>query len=104
MRKAVVELCLLLVAITGMHTLQIMKSGYINGRVSPANHIESVVAVNGIDSVKAVSENGSFAMMLKPGIWKVVVAVKEQTRNVIRDNIEVAGGENINLGEIRLSE
>jgi hypothetical protein len=104
MRKAGVELCVVLLVIASIHTLRIMRSGFINGKVYPANSVESVMAVNGTDSVKAVSEDGSFAMMLNPGIWKVVVGMKEQTRNVIRENVEVIGGKQINLGEIRLSE
>src|ERR1035437_1557027 len=104
MRKAALELFCLLLIITSIHTLRIMRSGFINGKVYPANSIESVMAVNGTDSVKTMSENGSFAIMVNPGIWKVVVAMKEQTRNVIRENVEVTGGKEINLGEIRLSE
>ena len=95
---------MVLLVIASIHTLRIMRSGFINGKVYPANSVESVMAVNGTDSVKAVSEDGSFAMMLNPGIWKVVVGMKEQTRNVIRENVEVIGGKQINLGEIRLSE
>jgi hypothetical protein len=104
MRKAVVELCVVLVVITYIHTLRIMRSGFINGKVYPASSVESVMAVNGTDSVKTVSEDGSFAMMVNPGVWKVVVGMKEQTRNVIRENVEVTGGKQINLGEIRLTE
>jgi hypothetical protein len=104
MRKAGLELFLLVVVITGMHTFKIMKIGSIKGRVYPSNTLESVVAVNGTDSVRAMSENGSFAMILRPGVWKVIFAVRQQARNIIRDNIEVAEGKNTNLGEIRLSE
>lgn len=105
MRKAGWELGLVLVFVIFLHTLRITKSGYINGKVFPANSAQSVMAVNGTDSVKTISENGSFAMMVNPGTWKVVVvAMNEQTRNVIRENVEVTGGKEINLGEIRLSE
>jgi hypothetical protein len=104
MRKAAWELVLILLAITGIHTLRIMNSGVIHGKLYPASPVKSVTAVNGTDSVKTVSENGSFVMTVNPGIWKVVVAMKEQTKNVIRENIEVTGGKRTNLGEIRLTE
>lgn len=104
MRKALVELCLLLLAITGIHTLKIMQNGSINGKVYPAGIVKSVVAVNGTDSVITMSENGNFALIVKPGVWKVIFAVNKQTRNVIRENVQVTEGKNINLGEIRLSE
>jgi len=104
MRKNGLELFFVLAFIAGVHTIRIMRSGFINGKVFPADSVQSVMAVQGTDSVKTLSENGSFAMMVEPGIWKVLIAFKEQTPNVIREKVEVTGGKQINLGEIRLSE
>jgi hypothetical protein len=104
MRRNALELCLVLCVIAGIHTWRIMRTGTINGKVFPATTVESVMAVSGTDSVKTISENGSFAMMVDPGTWKVLVAMKEQTPNVIRENVEVTSGKQIDLGEIRLSE
>ena len=102
MRKASLQLCFLLLAITGIHSFKIMQSGFINGKVYPSDNIESVVAVNGTDSVKVTSENGYFALMVKPGIWKVIVDAKQPYKNIIQENVEVSGGKNIDLGEMRL--
>jgi hypothetical protein len=105
MRKALFELCLLLSAITCVHAVRIMRTGSINGKVFPSNPRQSVLATNGQDSVRAVSRNGNFRMRVDPGMWKVVVDYKTRSSaNVIRENVEVNDGENINLGEIRLSE
>ncbi len=64
----------------------------------------TVVAINGDDSVKTVSENGSFGLIVKPGIWKVVVYTKNAPANLIKDKITVTERKNISLGEIRLVE
>ena len=104
MRKALVELGIIVAGIIIFHTVRTMRSGSINGKVFPANDTESVVAVNGNDSVKVMSKNGYFGMRVKPGVWKVIVAVKKQPGNVVMENLQVNQGDNINLGEIRLSE
>lgn len=103
MRKALLELCLLVMAIVGVHTARIMRSGFINGKVYPAGVAESVVAVSGEDSVKVISKNGYFGMRVEPGLWKVIVTAHPKN-NVVRENLEVNEGQNINLGEIRLTE
>ncbi len=102
MRKAFLELFLLVIAIAGIHTVRIMRSGFINGKVYPANIPGTVVAVNGEDSVIATSKNGYFGMRVPPGMWKVIV--KARPGNVVRENLEVNEGQNVNLGEIRLTE
>jgi hypothetical protein len=62
----------------------------------------SVLAVSGSDSVRAISEDGQFALMVNPGTWKVIVAGKENS--VICDHVEVSEGKKTNLGEIRFSQ
>jgi hypothetical protein len=104
MRTALLELCIILIAIIGVHTMRLMQTGFIKGKLYPAGWSNKVVAISGTDSVKVLSENGYFGMRVKPGVWKVVVDAKEHAGNVIRENVEVSEGENINLGEIRLTE
>ncbi len=104
MRNTFIQLCILILAITGIHFLKFMQSGFINGRIYPAGLRNTVVAISGDDSVKTVSENGSFGLMVKPGIWKVIVYSKDMPANVVRENLMVKERKNISLGEIRLSE
>jgi hypothetical protein len=104
MRKAFVELCIILLAIIGIHTARLMHGAIINGKLLPAKSENSVLAISGTDSVRAISKNGYFGLRVKPGIWKVVVGMNDRTSNVIRENLKVDDGENINLGEIRVSE
>jgi hypothetical protein len=104
MRKAFVELCFILVAIIGIHTARVMKGSFINGKLLHANGDNSVLAISGRDSVRAVSKNGYFGLHVRPGTWKVVVGLNDGAGNVVRENVKVDDGENINLGEISVSE
>jgi len=104
MRKAYWELGLIVLVIAGMHTIRARSSGFIKGKVYPAKSSESVVAINGRDSIRSPNINGYFGMRVKPGMWKVVVSEREQVKNVVRENLLVGEGQNINLGLIRLTE
>jgi hypothetical protein len=104
MRKAYWELGLIVIAVAGMHTIRAKRSGFINGKMYPANSSESVLAINGKDSIRSSNTNGYFGMSVKPGMWKVVISDKEQVKNVVRENLSVSEGQNINLGVIRLAE
>ena len=75
-----------------------------SGKIYPESTGESVVAIRGTDSVKTKSKNGFFVMRVRPGNWKVIVSGREQTKNIVRDNLIVTQGQQVNLGEIRLSE
>ncbi|HTQ65428.1 MAG TPA: hypothetical protein VMI12_11570 [Puia sp.] len=104
MRKAFLELMTIVLIIIIIHTTRILRTGFINGKLYPANQAESILAINGSDSVRAFSKNGYFGMKLRPGVWKVVVSMKTQANSVVRENLEVNEGQNINLGEIKLSD
>ena len=104
MRKAHWELGLLILAVAGMHAVRANKTGTIKGKVFPAGKSESIMAINGRDSVRSASTDGYFGMKVKPGVWKVIISDKEQVKNVVRENLWVNEGQNVNLGVIRVSE
>jgi hypothetical protein len=104
MRKAVWELNIVILAIICIHVISSLPSGFISGKIYPGNMGESVVAIRGTDSVRTKSKNGFFEMRVRPGNWKIIVSSKEQTKNIVRDNLVVNQGQQVNLGEIRLSE
>jgi|SRR6516164_3777128 hypothetical protein len=104
MRKAVWELNFVILAIICIHVISSLPTGFISGKIYPENMGESVVAIRGTDSVKTKSKNGFFVMRVRPGNWKVIVSGREQTKNIVRDNLIVTQGQQVNLGEIRLSE
>ena len=104
MRKAVWELNFVILAIICIHVVSALPSGFISGKIYPVNMGESVVAIRGTDSVRTMSKNGFFVMRVRPGHWKIIVSGKEQTQNIVRDNLIVNQGQQVNLGEIRLTE
>jgi hypothetical protein len=69
----VVQLCFLIISITGIHAIKIMRTPSIKGKVSPAKNVKEVVMISRKDSVKASVENGAFNVAVSPGIWKVII-------------------------------
>lgn len=104
MRKAIWELSIVILAIVCIHVVSSLPAGFIRGKIYPENMGENVMAIHGTDSVKTKSKNGFFVMKVRPGNWKVVVSGKEQTRNFVLENLTVNQGQQVNLGEIRLSD
>jgi hypothetical protein len=105
MRKALTELCVVLVAVAAIHAIRIMHGGIIKGKIYPATKRNLLLAVNGLDSIRALSEqDGYFGLRVKPGTWTLIVENIEPNHRVVREGVEVNEGENINLGIIRLSE
>jgi len=103
-RNSIFQLCFILLAITGIHSFKIMKSGFINGRIYPSGVKNTIVAIDGTDSVTTISENGSFGMMVKPGTWKILVYSKGLPVGIVRKDVKVVEGKDISLGEIWLTE
>jgi hypothetical protein len=104
MRRGILELCLLIIAIIGIHAERAMHSGSIEGSVYPSNLTPSVVAVRGSDSVKAFSNDGHFGMRLQPGMWKLIFAVKDPGRSLVEKNVTVSEGQRIDIGQIKFAE
>jgi hypothetical protein len=98
------ELCLIIVVVIGIHAERLLHSGSIEGRISPPKSSPSVIAVRGNDSVKVVSNNGHFGMELQPGDWRLIFAVKDYNGIPTEKKVQVLEGQRINLGEIRLSQ
>ena len=104
MRRGMLELCLLIVVVIGIHAERILHNGSIEGRISPSNTSSSVIAVRGSDSLKVTSNDGHFWMELQPGDWKLIFAVKDFNSVPTEKKIQVLEGQRINLGEIRLAQ
>jgi hypothetical protein len=104
MQRGILELCLLIAVVIGIHAERLLHSGSIEGRISPSVGSPSVIAVRGNDSVKITSNNGHFGMKLQPGDWKLIFAIKELNGIPIEKNVQILEGQRINLGEIRLNQ
>lgn len=104
MRRGLLELCLVVIAIIGIHAERAMHSGSVEGRVSPADLSSSIVAVQGGDSVKTYSNNGHFGMRLQPGLWKLVFVTTRPYQGLLERKVNVSEGQRVDLGEIKFTE
>jgi hypothetical protein len=104
MRRGMLELCLIIIVVIGIHAERLMHNGSIEGRISPAKASQSVIAVRGNDSVKVTSNDGHFGMELQPGDWKLIFAVNELNGFHGVKTVQVQEGKHLNLGEIKLSQ
>jgi hypothetical protein len=98
------ELCLIIVVVIGIHAERLMHNGSIEGNISPARPSPSVTAVRGKDSVQVMSNEGHFGMELQPGDWKLIFAAKDLNGAPTEKKVQVVEGRRTNLGEIRLAQ
>ncbi len=103
MRRGLLELCLIIIAVIGIHAERLLHNGTIEGRISPAAASSSIIAVRGSDSVKVISNNGHFGTDLRPGDWKLIFA-SEYNGIPTEKKVQVLEGQRVNLGEIRLAQ
>jgi len=104
MRRGLLELCLIIIAVIGIHAERLLHNGTIEGRISPAIATPSIIAVRGSDSVNVISNNGHFGTDLRPGDWKLIFASSEYNAVPTEKRVQVLEGQRINLGEIRLTQ
>ena len=91
-------------AITGLYAFRTIDQGSITGKVSPADAAQAVWAVSGTDSITANVVNGAFSLAVKAGTYKVVVDAKEPYKDASVDNVTVADGSPVDVGEIKLQK
>ena len=104
MQRGLLELCLIIVVVIGIHAERLLHNGSIVGKVSPASSSPSIIAIRGNDSVKVLTNDGHFGVELKPGDWKLIFAVKEYNAIPTERRVQVMEGQRLNLGEIRLAQ
>lgn len=97
------KLCLVILAISGLHAIKIMRTPSLRGVVVPEDKIKTIWAVQGLDSTEIKNSDGSFNVKIKPGIWRIIINTKEpsQTTSVLY-RVEATEGKNIDLGQISL--
>jgi hypothetical protein len=102
MRNAIVQLCFVVMVITGIHAMRLMQANTITGNVSSPTALQYVWAIQGKDSVIAPAVNGNFALKVTPGIWKLLLHTKSHYKNMAIDSVIVNDGKATDLGEIKL--
>ena len=62
MKNTMVQLCLVVMVITGIHAMRLMRANTINGKVSFPNALQFAWAIQGKDSIIVSGINGTFAL------------------------------------------
>ncbi|MEO5995686.1 MAG: carboxypeptidase regulatory-like domain-containing protein [Chitinophagaceae bacterium] len=94
---------IVLVAII-LHAYKEFQTSGISGRLSSKEAAEMIWAIQGVDSIKAVPENGVFILEAKPGKYKIIVDAKQPYKNVLVESIEVTMGKTTDLGEVKMGQ
>jgi hypothetical protein len=103
MKVALMQLCFVILIISGLHAIKIMHSATIKGVVVQDDNVKDIWAVQGSDSTLVGNAEGAFHVNVKPGIWKIIIQPKETYKRItVLDRIEATEGQNIDLGEINL--
>ncbi|MGC4037118.1 MAG: carboxypeptidase regulatory-like domain-containing protein [Chitinophagaceae bacterium] len=104
MKRVLLACGIVISGITGLYAFRTIDQGSITGKVSPADQANAVWAVSGADSVTANVVNGAFSLSVKAGTYKVIVDAKEPYKDASVDNVTVADGSPIDVGEIKLQK
>jgi hypothetical protein len=104
MRRGMLELCLIIIVVIGIHAERLLHNGSIEGRVSPAVASPSIIAIRGNDSIRVSSNEGHFGMELQPGDWRLIFALKDFNGVSTEKKVQVQEGKRTNLGEIHLTQ
>lgn len=80
-----------------------IKTGNIQGKVSPAEGASQVLAVLGADTLRTVVDNGNFAFRnVKTGTYTIVVKANAPYNDVSVKNVAVIDSVTTNVGVIKL--
>ena len=82
-----------------------IKSGSIKGTVTPANAAVKAWAISGTDTLKASVDGGSFNIGdAKPGVYKIIIEATPPYKNIAKEGVSVADGQQTDVGEIKLQQ
>ena len=102
MKKGLVQLSLILVSITGIHSIKMLQKCTVCGKVYPSQGVETVTASNGSDLTVLRLVNGSFSLPVKPGNWTITVISKQPYKNITRNLVIKEGEGKQDLGTLSL--
>lgn len=104
MRNAMVQLILVLIAITSIHAARLFATSTLHLRVGPAAATKKVRAIQGHDTLEMTGVNGIYSIRsINPGTWVVLVDAVPPFMNYRHELVAGPGGE-VDLGTIHLTK
>lgn len=83
----------------------LIRTGGIQGKVSPAEGAQQVVAVSGTDTLSTELSNGSFMFKdVKPGTYTIWVRANAPYKDSSIENVAVVDSATTDVGEIKLQQ
>lgn len=93
------------IAAIGLFAFTTVNTGSIKGTVTPASSLNNAMAISGMDTLKAIIDNGSFNFNdVKPGTYKLVIEAMSPYKNFIKDGVVVEDGKSTDVGAITLKQ
>ena len=92
-------------AAIGLFAFSTIKTGSIKGTVTPQNSVSKVWAISGMDTLKSSVDAGSFNISdAKPGVYKLIIEAMPPYKNMAKEGVTVADGQQTDVGEIKLQQ
>jgi hypothetical protein len=105
MRNAMVQLCLVIIGVSGIHAVRLLQTSSFHVRMFPEGSAEKVWAIQGRDSVEMMNINGEYILRsINPGAWQISVEANDPFTNTRFNVNDVKPGMDIDLGEVRLRQ
>lgn len=100
--RAVWTLFVLITIVTVLHASKAIQTSGVSGKVSPADAVDMIWAVQGKDSLKTIPANGAFMIEAKVGMYKIIIDAKQPYKDIMLESVEVTEGKTTDLGEIKI--
>ena len=73
MKNGYVQLCVLFIAIIGMHTAKFMRNSPTKAQVAPSKNVKNIFQVSTADSLNTTAKNGNLNLSVLPGLWNMFI-------------------------------
>ena len=103
MKKTAVNFLMIIGLALSLLAFAFIKTGNIQGKVTPAGAASQVLAVLGADTLRTVANNGSFVFRnVKTGTYTIVVKANVPYNDVSVKNVAVIDSTTTDVGVIKL--
>jgi len=104
MKRIIVSCSLVAASAMALVAFKSADQASITGKIIPAEGAEKVWAISATDTLESTIAEGSFSFEAKAGTYQVTIDGKEPYKDVTIDNVQVAEGTPVDLGEIQLQQ
>lgn len=103
MKNAFLQLCLVLIGVTGVHAVKLLQTSSLHVKVLPMESADRVLAIHGKDTLTMQESDGEYFLpAVEPGIWQIRIDAKAPFQAPDDRCIEVKSGSRRNTGEVWL--